>query len=391
MQPAARYAAAIEILDAILAGGASAQVLANWARRNRFAGSKDRAAIRDIVFEAERNRASAGWLGGSLSGRGIIIGLLRIQTVDPATIFTGEGYAPAPLEEREKNAKDLADAPVAVRADLPEWILPEVRNATGDAFEDVCLILKSRAPVFLRVNTRKTTPAQAAEKLREDGIETKPARISPIGLEVIANARKVATSTAYLSGLVELQDAASQAAMGLLEPARFSTILDYCAGGGGKALALADLSDAKIFAHDVDPARMADIAPRAARAGVSIRELRGEALKAQAPFDLVLVDAPCSGSGTWRRNPSAKWDFQRSDLAALLAVQSQILSEAARLVAPGGTLAYATCSVLMQENTNQITDFTKAHPEWQCDLSRSFLPGPEGDGFFISLLTRTNI
>jgi 16S rRNA (cytosine967-C5)-methyltransferase len=191
-----------------------------------------------------------------------------------------------------------------------------------------------------------------------------------------------------LTGLVELQDAASQAVIDALPLKSGQTVLDYCAGGGGKSLALAAKAEVRLFAHDIDPGRMKDIPQRSARAGVTVTRLDTTALAKAAPFDLVLADAPCSGSGSWRRAPEAKWAFSPERLAELCAIQAQILDQAARLVAPAGVLAYATCSLLDAENADQITDFIRRAPDWRVLSQRRLTLLDGGDGFFLATLTR---
>ncbi len=379
MTPAARIAAAIEILDAVLTGDPAERHLTDWGRRNRFAGSGDRAAIRDHVFDALRCRRSYAWLGGSETGRGLMVGALRAAGTDPATVFTGDGYAPKPLRAEEQPVSDLAEAPMAVRLDCPDWLFPVMSQSLGAQLEPVLASLRHRAPVFLRVNQARASLDQAEASLAAEAVLTRRHKLAPWALEVIENPRRVQTSRAYLDGLVELQDAASQAVCAAL-PAR-GKVLDYCAGGGGKALALA-AAGAQVFAHDAAAARMRDLPGRARRAGVAIPRLDPADLGSEAPFDLVLCDAPCSGSGTWRRAPGAKWNFAPQDLEELNKCQDEILRQAAPLVAPGGVLAYATCSLLEAENGDRVAAFQQDHPGWTLMSERRLTPLDGADGFF---------
>ena len=386
MTPAARLAAAIDILDRVLAGVAAEKALTNWARSNRFAGSGDRHAIRDAVFDALRCRRSFAHLGGGETGRALVLGGVRASGADPAAIFTGEGYAPAPLSSAEQQPVPPPDPLVAL--DCPEWLAPALQASLGPDFAEVMALLRHRAPVFLRVNLRKTDPSGALAALAEDGIEAVAHPLSPTALEVTRNPRKVQAARSYLTGLVELQDAASQAVIEALPLKSGQKVLDYCAGGGGKSLALAAKADLRLFAHDIDPGRMKDLPQRSARAGVSVTRLETSALGSAAPFDLVLADAPCSGSGSWRRAPEAKWAFSAERLAELCAIQAQILDKTAKLVAPSGVLAYATCSLLDAENADQITAFLRRAPEWRVLSQRRWTPLDGGDGFFCATLTR---
>lgn len=390
MQRAARLAAAAEVLDAVLAGQAAEQALINWARSHRFAGSGDRSAIRDAVFTALRCQRSHAALGGSGTGRGLILGQMAEAGEDVATLFTGEGHAPAPLTPAER-AHLLAPPPMPrnVALDCPDWLAPRLEAALGIEFEPVMRALRHRAPVFLRVNAARASRAEAAARLAAEGIGTQPVSLAETALEVTAGARRLRSTQAYAEGLVELQDAASQAVVAALPLAPGARVLDYCAGGGGKALAMAALCPgAQILAHDAAPGRMADLPARAARAGARIALADAAALRAAAPFDLVLCDVPCSGSGAWRRAPEGKWRLDPAGLAALVATQAAILDAAAPLVAPGGVLAYATCSLLDDENAGGVAAFRARTPGWREVRNLRLTPLDGGDGFFLALLMR---
>jgi len=389
MTPAARIAAAIDLLDAVLAGQPAEKALTGWARRSRFAGSGDRAAIRDHVFDALRCRRSYAALGGAETGRGLMLGALRAAGRDPAEAFTGEGHAPAPLTAEEAaQTLTLADLPEEVALDCPAWLAPRLRASLGADFAAVLQALRRRAPVFLRVNLRRATVAEARARLDAEGIATAPHPLSDTALEVLENARKLQGSAAYRDGLVELQDAASQAITDLLPVSEGMKVLDYCAGGGGKTLAMAGRAEARFFAHDAAPQRMRDLPERARRAGVRVRLLDSRAVEAEAPFDLVLCDVPCSGSGAWRRSPEGKWRFSPEELDRLTAIQAQILDRAAGLVAPGGALAYATCSLLEEENAAQVSAFLERRAGFRLRRSRRLTPLDGGDGFYVALLQR---
>ena len=378
MTPAARLSAAISALDRILAGDAAEKALTNWGRASRYAGSGDRAAVRDLVFDALRQRQSAAALGGGLTGRGLVLGLARAQGQE--ALFSGEGHAPA-----VPGPDDAGRTPDATEAlDLPGWLLPDLHRSLGDRLPAVAAAMRSRAPVFLRVNLRKTDPSGAAAALAADGIMAVPHPLAATALEVTANARKVQASSAYLDGLVELQDAASQAVAEMLPLNGGMRVLDLCAGGGGKTLAMGARADLQLFAHDIQPRRMADLPERARRAGLRVRLT--DAPKAEAPFDLVLVDAPCSGSGSWRRDPEGKWALTPDRLANLGQVQADLLLQAARLVRPGGWLGYATCSLLEVENGDRVAGLLVDNPDWTLRQDRRLTPLDGGDGFYMALL-----
>lgn len=386
MTPEARIAAAAEVLDACLDGQPATRALLNWSRASRFAGSGDRNAVRDLVYGALRRKRSAAARGGGETGRGLMIGLLREAGTAPETVFTGQGHAPAPPSDDERAAWREPEGE-GERCDLPDWLVAPFGEALGPAWEETALALRDRAPVFLRVNFRKTTQDQALAALSSDGVSASPHAIAEGALIVTEGARKVAQSAAYRDGLVELQDGASQAVTASLPISKGMKVLDYCCGGGGKTLAMAGRAEATFHCHDADPGRMADLPARARRAGVRVELLGTGSLARHAPYDLVLCDAPCSGSGSWRRDPEGKWALTPGRLAALGDVQTGILDAAAALVAPGGTLAYATCSFLRAENEDRVAAFLAAHPDWRCTFQRRFGPQDGGDGFFIAHLT----
>lgn len=382
MTPAARWAAAADILDQIGAGEPAEKALTTWARKSRFAGSKDRAAIRDHVFDILRCWRSTAALGGGQTGRARVLGRLRQIGEDPNGVFLGEGYALAALSDDEREAGHTPSG--AEARDLPDWIydilindLPGDADATAEA-------LRHRASVFLRVNLLKTDLSGAQTVLRDAGIVTQPHPLSKTALEVVDGARQVAQSEAFRTGLVELQDAASQAVVDALPLSEGMRCLDYCAGGGGKTLALAARLRGPVEAHDADPRRMTDLPTRAERAGADVTLVTAP----KGAYDLILCDVPCSGSGSWRRAPEGKWRLTEERLEALRETQAQILDDVAGMVAPNGTLAYATCSVLKCENEDQITGFLARHPGWECKKQIRFGLDEGGDGFFVATLTR---
>ncbi|MEL7133430.1 MAG: RsmB/NOP family class I SAM-dependent RNA methyltransferase [Pseudomonadota bacterium] len=384
MTPGARVAAAIEILDQIDAGQPAEQALTRWARASRFAGSKDRAAVRDHVFDVLRHWRSDAVRGGGQTGRARMIGRLRGQEMDPDTLFTGDGHAPARLSDAERGA-GAPPTSIGDRWDLPEWLVPQFEQSLGQDAARTALALTARAPVTLRVNLVKSTREGAREALARDGIHTVENPRAHTALTVREGARRVRNAQPYLSGEVDIQDAASQAAVAAhMGPGR---ALDLCAGGGGKALALA-AQGWSVTASDIDADRMRDLPARAARGGHKIRVCPTEALSDAGAYDLVFVDAPCSGSGTWRRAPHAKWVLSPDQLAALVATQRDILASAARHVAPGGTLAYATCSVLQCENEAQVAAFLEAQPGFAKAHEQKWSVDDWGDGFFTAHLTR---
>lgn len=381
MTPGARISAAIECLDQIFSGMPAEKALTGWARRSRFAGSKDRAAVRDHVFDALRSRDSFAADGGELTGRSVMIGLVRLQGLAIEELFNGVGHAPEPLSDEEHSIKSHD-----WRWDMPDWCVEKLKASHPNSAMDVAKALKARAPVDLRVNVRKISLPAAQAALRVDAIETEKAAVSDSCLRITENPRKLKQSKAYLDGLVELQDVGSQALVKALPLKPGDRILDFCAGGGGKSLAMLAAIDAVCFAHDANPTRMKDIPLRAERAGVSIQQLSTAEMSQHGPYDLVLCDAPCSGSGSWRRSPDAKWRLGKDQFDNLLSLQGEILWEAAHRVEAGGYLCYATCSLFAEENENQVNEFLKRNTNFTMISQHSWTPLDSCDGFYVAIM-----
>lgn len=388
MTPAARQSAAIAVLDRVLAGESAEAALLRWARGARYAGSGDREAVRDWVFRALRQRRSAlAWSGGGAeTGRALMLGMLRMDGRAPDG-WTGAAHAPAPVSAAEA-ARLAAPVPAMDRAtagDCPDWLLPRLDAALGAQADAVLARMRERAPVFVRRHARRADPAAVVAELAASGIEARPHPLARHALELSGATRRLKRTAAFAEGRVEPQDAASQAVIETLAGhlREGAAVLDYCAGGGGKALALAAMGFA-VTAHDIDAARMRDLPERAARAGDAVvltAEPRGA-------WSCVLADAPCSGSGSWRRAPEAKWRLTPPRLAELQRLQDAILARCAGLVAPGGTLAYATCSLLDEENGGRIAAFLARHAGWEERARQRWTPLDGGDGFFLSILRR---
>ncbi|WP_283177919.1 RsmB/NOP family class I SAM-dependent RNA methyltransferase [Gemmobacter sp. 24YEA27] len=392
MRSPGRAAAAIEILDQILAGAPAEKALIAWGRASRFAGSKDRAAVRDLVFDALRQRRSALAMAGAggragpdaaaASGRALVLGVLRLRGENIGLWFDGSDHAPAPLSESETPRS----AEGAEAFDIPDWLELPLREALGADFVPVMAAMRLRAPVILRVNTARISRGAAIVALAAEGIETVPHPLAATALEARSGQRLIASGRVFADGLVELQDAASQAVVLGLPLKDGMKVLDLCAGGGGKTLAMGAMARLALTAHDASPRRMEDLKTRAARAGLQVR-LSARPEEA-APYDLVLTDVPCSGSGSWRRDPEGKWQLTPERLGALTHLQAEILDRAAAMTVPGGWLAYATCSFLRAENEDQVEAFLARHTGWTLASSRRYGPLEGGDGFFSALLSR---
>jgi 16S rRNA (cytosine967-C5)-methyltransferase len=376
MTPSARLSAAIEVLADIEARRRpAADALKDWGLGHRFAGSGDRAGIASLVYDALRRRASASWLMDSDTPRAQLIGALRLargwSDEAFASHLTGERFAPEPLTEAETTAlatRSLADAPPPVAGDYPEWLDAAFADAFGENRVAELQALASRAPVDMRVNTLKVGRPKALAALAPLGAVEAPR--SPMGLRILigeeARAPAVQAEPAFQKGWIEVQDEGSQLATLLAAADPGMQVVDLCAGAGGKTLALAALMDnrGQIFATDTDKRRLAPIFDRLTRAGARNVQVRAPKNRDDDPLadltgraDLVLVDAPCTGTGTWRRNPDAKWRVRPGSLDERIAEQAAVLDRAAKLVKPGGRIAYVTCSLLPAENDAAIAGF----------------------------------
>ena len=380
MTPAARISAAIEVLGDIEARRRpAADALKDWGLSHRFAGSKDRAAIASLVYDALRRKASAAWIMGGNAPRAVVLGMLKLQrSLDAdaiATLCSGERFAPEPLseDERERLEKaDLSGAPAHVAGDFPDWIEPSLQRLFGDDLVPEMQALTARAPLDLRVNTLKVSSREDAHDALPhlDAVETP---LSPLGLRIAPSedgrGPAVQSEPEFIKGWIEIQDEGSQLVALLSGAKPGEQVVDLCAGGGGKTLALAAMMEnhGQIYATDNDARRLAPIHDRLARAGVRNVQVRTPRAKADAVTDLdgkidcVLVDAPCTGIGTWRRNPDAKWRLRPGSLEVRRNEQAAVLDRAARLVKPGGRIVYITCSILPEENDEALSAFMERH------------------------------
>lgn len=388
MTPSARVQAAIEVLDLILdaarSGGASAdRIVAEWFRTRRFAGSGDRRAVRELVYGAIRACGEVPQTGRAA--------LLLVAKQDPAlaALFDGSRHAPAPI---------AADEPVAAAGLAPAWLEAALDESGLGADEAAALL--GRAPLDVRINRLKPPPELPLEG---ETTAAQGALRFPFGTQVEA-------WEAFKAGQIEVQDSGSQLACLAVGAMPGETVIDLCAGAGGKTLALAAAmaGRGRLIASDTDRARLTRLAPRAARAGAAIITERlldpGRELAALADLagqaDAVLIDAPCSGVGTWRRNPEARWRLTAGELARLIAIQARLLDLATELVRPGGRIVYVTCSLLDAEGAQQIDGFLRRHADWDAvslalgagtprGAGLRLSPARDGtDGFFIARLER---
>ena len=427
MIPAARVSAAIEVLSDIAARKRPAsEALKDWGLAHRFAGSGDRAAIGNLVFDALRHRASNAYAMQDDSPRALALRTLVSDwdmTPEAVSALADAGrFAPEPLTSAELDGLRRIVPPAApahIRGDYPEWLEPLFARAFGEAAAEEGAALALRAPVDLRANTLKATRDKVLNALRR--FEAEPTPYSPVGVRIApgkgpSRSPHVEAEPAHGKGWFEVQDEGSQVATLLVGAKPKEQVLDLCAGAGGKTLALAASlgNTGQIYAYDADRMRLRPIFERLKRAGARNVQVLPPGDPAalsslEGKMDRVLIDAPCTGSGVWRRRPDAKWRLSPEMLAARVAEQVAVLDQGASLVKPGGHLAYITCSVLPPENRDQVDAFLARHPEfglvpwkeaWTAALNTEPPPSADGspetllmtprtfgtDGFFVAIL-----
>ncbi|MDZ4737448.1 MAG: RsmB/NOP family class I SAM-dependent RNA methyltransferase [Rhodospirillaceae bacterium] len=436
MTPGARLQATIELLDALIGSTAPADtVIAGFLRQRRYVGSGDRRAILERVYALLRRRAALAWwierVAGpgrpAPSGRRLMLAALMLlegnQASAVGSLFNGQRYCPAPLNDEERVLLDAldgqslhpADQPEAVRLELPDWAEPGLRERFGAEYETEIEALNKPAALDLRANTLIGTREEAIAELAAEGVAAAPTPFSPVGMRVTKRPA-LATLESFKRGLVEVQDEGSQIVSLLVDARAGMKVADFCAGAGGKTLAMAASMRNKgvLVACDVAKGRLDRAAVRLRRAHVDnvqrrlLESARDPWIKRQvATFDRVLVDAPCTGSGTWRRNPDQRWRIAPEMLESLINEQRAILDQAARLVRPGGRLVYATCSFFRAENEDQIEAFIARMPGFallpvagvwsdvlpgECPATAPTLmltPARHGtDGFFVAVLQK---
>lgn len=429
--------ATIELLDQIFTLWQSEKrfpadkLLEQYFKGHRYIGSKDRGAIAELVYWVLRHKANLEWwlkkYSHELNGRMFVLAALalrreyNLQTLESLT--KDSKYSPDALNDGERKLVSTLtrsglthpDMPGHVRLNYPEWLEDNLRDSLGDKLEAAMLAMGEQAPTDLRVNTLKTNREKLIGQLQAEGFECAPAPLSPTGIR-LAKRAPIFTSRFFKEGHFEVQDEGSQAIALLADARPGQRVIDFCAGAGGKTLAMAAAMENKgrILAWDISEKRLSQINQRLRRAGVHnvqthVLESEQDAFikRHKGTADRVLVDAPCSGSGTWRRNPDLKWRFTAKDLEEVCAAQQRILQSAARLVKPGGRLIYATCSIFTAENDIQIENFLKfnnhftvvcaqkiwdKNPSADFDSSISYFcvtPHEDGmDGFFAAVLER---
>ena len=437
MRDSGRLTAAIEVLgDFNRRRTPLKSALADWSRNNRYAGAKDRAWISGLCLDALRHKSALEYAMESTDSRALGLAALRFiwnRPVDEiAQMAEDEPHGAGALSAKElsllKAGSLRSDSAAHISHSYPEWMSPMFERVLGDDLETVMAELASRADIDLRVNTLKASIDQATQALKKIGAVHAPVLANALRIPAPDPSERAAAVTvipAYNKGWVEIQDLGSQISSAAAGDIKNKQVLDYCAGGGGKTLALAALMEntGQIYAYDRDPRRLKPLFHRAKRAGVRNLQIRSPAgndglQDLQEKMDVVVIDAPCTGVGTWRRRPDTKWRLTEKQLATRIREQDQVLREAGQYVKPGGRMVWITCSILMEENEDRLVDFLAAYPHFEqiptlsgvlasglvesaseselshCETSEGALRlTPDkirADGFFIATLRRTN-
>lgn len=381
MRLGGRLSGAIEVLSDIETRRRPvADALKDWGLAHRFAGSGDRAAIGNIVYDALRMKLSHAYMidddSAAALGWAVLLRQWGMSLDQLRSEFDGDNFAPAPLSENQIAAftsRDLSEAPLHVQGDIPDWVQPSFEEAFGEDWLMEAKALATRPTLDLRVNTLKAHREKVLKAIDRSGAQASP--IARFGMRVPAGegASRLPNVTAELSfqkGWFEVQDEGSQIVADLVDPHEGEQVLDFCAGGGGKTLAMAAAMNNKgqVHAYDADRKRLAPIIERLKRAGthnVQVHDSAKGLANLKERFDKVLVDAPCTGTGTWRRRPDTKWRLTDRNIAERTEQQQQALKEAAQYVRPGGSLYYVTCSVLPEENDRQVQAFCAENPGFE--------------------------
>jgi 16S rRNA (cytosine967-C5)-methyltransferase len=410
MRLGGRLAGAIEVLaDIENRRRPVADALKDWGLSRRFAGSGDRAAVGNIVYDALRRKLSHAWLMDDASPAALAHAVMfRQWQISPeklAAELDGDKFAPEPLPAAALHAfqsRDLADAPDHVKGDIPEWVVPLFQQNFGDQWLTEAQALAERPSLDLRTNTLRAGRDKVVDALEES--HAAPARIARQGVRIPpgegpSRLPNVTAELSFAKGWFEVQDEGSQIVADLVMAGDGEQILDYCAGGGGKTLALSATMNNKgqVHAFDADRKRLAPIIERLRRAGtrnVQVHDREKDLADIIGKCDRVLVDAPCTGTGTWRRRPDTKWRLTQKNLDERIEQQRQVLSSAARYVRPGGMLCYVTCSLLPQENQDQVRQFVTSNPDfdlvpalenWQALFGASGVKPVSQDGATVTL------
>ncbi len=427
MNPSSRLQAVIDLLDTVLGESRPADgVIAMYFRNRKFFGAKDRRSVGDQIWRILRHRARLSWALGTESPSGRLLVAADLAHYDKRSVdainglFSGALHGPYPLATNERRmisqaaSRDLADAPREIKLEMPDWLVEKFDAAFGKQADAELAGLQGEAPLDIRANILKTTRDAVLEELTGEKLKATPTLLSPMGVRITGR-QTLGNHSGFKDGRFEVQDEGSQLVSLLAETKPGHAVIDLCAGAGGKTLAMAATMNntGRIMACDVSVKRLERAKLRLRRAGVHnatlrVLEANDKWIKRQAEsFDRVVIDSPCSGTGSWRRHPDARWHFTSDSLANLTATQDGLLDQAAPLVKVGGRLVYITCSLLPDENEDRIAAFQARHPSFRilpvADVWRAVLgtaaptekdtltltPASHNtDGFFIALLER---
>ena len=401
MRRDSRANAAIFILDEFLAGQNLNAILAKWSKANRYAGSSDRESIRDIVFDILRVKKTLTFILNKekqlINGRALVLLHSVHYSLPLNDIFTGQKYGPDKLNNYENEFSEIAkennERGFEVVDNIPDFLLDEFERSLGSKFNNVMRLLEKRGPVSIRVNAHKSNVSSILEVLSSEGIEGKIAKKVRYGIKIIGNPRRLTQIQAFKDGYFEVQDLHSQKTIEGLPIKENTKILDYCAGAGGKILNIASLlkGNGRFFVHDLDKKKLIEADLRAKRAGIKLKRLNAHSMeKHHSSFDYILADVPCSGSGTWRRNPQQKWRITPYTLEEILNRQITILNEVKDLIKKNGFLFYITCSLLKIENEEVVDDFLIQNKNFSLLNKENITIDAQGDGFFCAVLQKKN-
>ena len=389
MQINSIYQSVIEILDTYLDEAKIDFVLRKWAIKHRFAGSSDRRKIKDIIFDIIRQKKSCEHVGGGFSGRNLLIGYLKLKGTELSSVFDNSKFGPKELTIKEQNINvDFSNLSNIYELDFPSWLIPILRRSLQSEFNNVVKALRNRSNVQLRVNLKKISRLNAIKKLKKNNIECEINKLCSTALNVLSGAQHILTSPCFENGFVELQDAGSQLVSELIEINYNDKVLDMCAGAGGKSLAIscgAEM-DATYYAWDINFDRMKDIDARSKRAGVKIEKVIK--LSSKSVYNKIIIDAPCSGSGSWRRDPEGKWRLDEDILENYVKTQKELILKGLKLLAPRGQILYITCSILDIENGKLIDDLISSVLSLRLVRSISLVPSSKSDGFYGAVLEK---
>ena len=383
MQLNSIYQSVIEILDMYLEGEKINFVLKKWEVKNRYAGSSDRRKIRDIIFDIIRQKKSCEYVGGGLSGRNFLIGYLKLEGIELESVFNNSKFGPNELTLDERNlVVDVSNLLNIYELDYPSWLILIMRRSLTNKFDDVVKILRNRSYVQLRVNVKKITRLNAIIDLQKNNIECEINELCTTALNVLTGAQHILTSSSFANGFVELQDAGSQLISELIKINYDDKVLDMCAGAGGKSLAIAcgAKADATYFAWDVNYDRMKDIEDRAKRAGVNIKKV--SKLSSTPIYNKIIIDAPCSGSGSWRRDPEGKWLLDQEKLESYVKIQKELILKGLKLLSSKGQILFITCSLIDIENNKLIEELISSVGTFKIIKELSLIPSIINDGFY---------